>query len=332
MGWRRTTSSARAVAEEACGGSIAAALTAGAPWAPMAFPSLAATSASQVLTLLPNTGKPKKKKKKSVDKDVLWSVEVSDFFMEYRGEDGKTCALIQMVSWITLDFVIFILAINFLSTLCSLFVFAVDHGRARDQLFPEWLGVSAPPHLVVDWLFGWLLFFFLLGLLGLIITCCSFCCRSSGSPTDISYRAHLSSCVHLAFSHKLHSWHPLLSLQITAIATSSGATRPLGPVIRWVGLINHVPSWCLHRLILLLPPKEHHHHSNCANCDCGDCCSGGDCSGKNDVAHILLVILAVVVVILIILGIFVGAVLIAFFLKPCPYNFYLRDQVSFWPL
>jgi hypothetical protein len=47
------------------------------------------------------------------------------------------------------------------------------------QIFSEAMHVSVPPALVVDWLFGWLAFFFVLGVLGLCYAIGRWCCGVS---------------------------------------------------------------------------------------------------------------------------------------------------------
>jgi hypothetical protein len=54
--------------------------------------------------------------------------------MDYRAEGASACENLKVASWITLDFTLFILAVNAAAALCSVLVWAVDRDRARDRV------------------------------------------------------------------------------------------------------------------------------------------------------------------------------------------------------
>jgi hypothetical protein len=59
---------------------------------------------------------------------------MADYQMDYRAEGASVCEGLKVASWITLDFTLFILAVNAAAALCSLLVWAVDRDRQRDRV------------------------------------------------------------------------------------------------------------------------------------------------------------------------------------------------------
>jgi hypothetical protein len=59
---------------------------------------------------------------------------MADYQMDYRAEGASVCEGLKVASWITLDFTLFILAVNAAAALCSLLVWAVDRDRRRDRV------------------------------------------------------------------------------------------------------------------------------------------------------------------------------------------------------
>ncbi|ELR17039.1 zinc finger, C3HC4 type (RING finger) domain containing protein [Acanthamoeba castellanii str. Neff] len=184
----------------------------------------------------------------------------ADYQMDYRAEGASVCEGLKVASWITLDFTLFILAVNAAAALCSLLVWAVDRDRQRDRIFSEAMHVSVPPALVVDWLFGWLAFFFVLGVLGLCYAIGRWCCGVSCDagtccygPSYSPYYGHGDCYFYWCF----------------------------------------VPDFSCHS-------TAHHHSSDCGSCgSCGGCGNCNmDCKGDGEALLIILAVVVILLILL----------------------------------
>eukprot|EP01087_Luapelamoeba_hula_P023266 TRINITY_DN851_c1_g1_i1.p1 TRINITY_DN851_c1_g1~~TRINITY_DN851_c1_g1_i1.p1 ORF type:complete len:362 (-),score=15.86 TRINITY_DN851_c1_g1_i1:34-1119(-) len=109
--------------------------------------------------------------------------------MEFVGEKEAGCPRLLFAFLLTRDFLIFALIVNAVATLCSVLVWAGDSHRQRDLLFDK-IHWSGAPHLLIDWFYGWVAFFFVIGLMGIIFglgTMCGLCCCSSSSRKSPTY-------------------------------------------------------------------------------------------------------------------------------------------------
>ncbi|KAL6064679.1 CYSTM domain-containing protein [Balamuthia mandrillaris] len=112
-----------------------------------------------------------------------------DYQMEFVGE-SKGCPKCYFAFLLSRDFLVFFLSINLFAFLCSLFLWGVDRDRARDKVFTEWLDWANPPPLFLDWLYGWLLFFFIVGILSImaaIMAWLDLCCCTPPTYSTYNY-------------------------------------------------------------------------------------------------------------------------------------------------
>jgi len=198
---------------------------------------------------------------------------------EYKMElktTGMDCSTCKFAFLISRDFLIFLVLLNGLTTLFSVLVWLIDGERLRDKLY-EYVGVPEPPHLVTDWLAGWAVLLFFLGLFGIFASIMKLCnCLCCGEPTKPTYDSYNYGFGGYYF---YMCWMPY--------------------PIDYGGHYHH-HGWyggC----------------GNCGNCNCnchGGNCSSGDVKGGGDG---LIVLLLVVVLLIIIIGLVVGIFLIILF-------------------
>jgi uncharacterized membrane protein len=112
-----------------------------------------------------------------------------EYELEYQEEGGFDWSKLKFAFLLSRDFLIFFAIINAVATLCSLFMWGVDRNRERDKFFTDVLHWS-PPHLFIDWVYGWALFFFVIGLLSIFLGIAKFCNCFVGccdTPTHSTY-------------------------------------------------------------------------------------------------------------------------------------------------
>merc|ERR1712232_1243360 len=110
--------------------------------------------------------------------------------MGNKAKNGMDCTKLKFTLLISRDFAVFFLGLNVLVILCSLILWGADRQRERDILFTKYLHWSHPPHLLIDYVCGWLLFLFTVGLISILYFTAWFCgwlCCDPDPPTYDTY-------------------------------------------------------------------------------------------------------------------------------------------------
>jgi len=198
----------------------------------------------------------------------------ADYQLELKST-GIDCSRYKFAFLVSRDFLILFTFLNAMTTLFSVLIWLIDGARARDDIY-GYLDLKPPPHLFTDWLSGWLLFFFILGLFGIFASimklCNCLCCSEPTRPTYDTYNYGFGGyyfyfCwVPYPMDYGHHSQH------------------------------SSVYGCC----------------GNCGSCNCGGGslnCGGGDVKGGEG----LIIVLIVIVILIIAIGLIVGVVLIIAF-------------------
>eukprot|EP01089_Gocevia_fonbrunei_P009547 TRINITY_DN2187_c0_g1_i1.p1 TRINITY_DN2187_c0_g1~~TRINITY_DN2187_c0_g1_i1.p1 ORF type:complete len:311 (-),score=36.70 TRINITY_DN2187_c0_g1_i1:23-955(-) len=200
-----------------------------------------------------------------------------EYQLIYEGEGGCDWQKIKFSFLVTRDFLLLFLIINTITSLCSLFIWAVDKDYVqRDQLC-KYLHLGSPPHLLINWVSGWAFFFFCLGIMAIfysLLKCCGCldCGKESRGYTHDTYNYNGFGVYYCWFC-----WYP-------GPTYNSGSCGSCG----LCGCGNCTGS-----------------SGNSTNC------SGGDC--KVDDAGGLVALLVVIVILIIIIGAIVGILLVVLF-------------------
>jgi len=184
---------------------------------------------------------------------------------------------IKFTFLISRDFLILLAIVNTVTTLFSVLLYLINALPVEEDAF-NYLNLPILPDIVMYWIAGWLLFFFCLGIFGIVVgfmwICnCLTCCTAPEKPT-------------------YHSYH-----------------------YGWGGYYFYAFWW---PYPITYDNYHHHNYSGggCGNCNCsGGSCSVGNCNGGggggNDSG--LLVVLLIIVIVIIVVGIIVGVILIILF-------------------
>jgi len=114
---------------------------------------------------------------------------------EYRTEfvsQDCDCSKLKYGLVVTRDALIFLAVINGIQLLLSLFLWGVDRDHTLDHFFSDRLNINMP-HFVAAYIFGWPLFFFVVGLFGIsmgIAHSCGLCTPATHSTYNYGYGSH----------------------------------------------------------------------------------------------------------------------------------------------